>query len=292
MTIEPRSFGTHDGSFHADELTAAALLLLTDQIDRNKIYRTRDPEKLAQCEFVADVGGIYEPAIKRFDHHQSDYKGALSSAGMILAYLKEKGNLTELEYTIFLNALIQGVDAHDNGIETAQPGTATYSAIISNFMPINHEATPAELNQAFNEALDFALSHLKRMRERMAYILSCKEEVKNAMQKGKEVLLFNKPMPWMDAFFEMGGENHPAEFIIMPSGSHWKLRGIPPNLANKMKVRRALPKEWAGLLDEDLKKATGIPGAIFCHKGQFISVWETKTDAEKALETILKRRKR
>jgi uncharacterized UPF0160 family protein len=205
---------------------------------------------------------------------------------MILAYLKDSEKLNELEYTIFLNALIQGVDAHDNGIETAQPGTATYSAIISNFMPINHEATPAELNQAFNDALDFALGHLKRMRERMRYILSCREEVKKAMQKGKEVLVFSKPMPWMDAFFEMGGENHPAEFVIMPSGSHWKLRGIPPNLANKMKVRRPLPKAWAGLLDEDLKKASGIAGAIFCHKGQFISVWETKKDAEKALEII------
>ena len=32
--IRPRSFGTHDGSFHADEVTACALLLLFDLIDR------------------------------------------------------------------------------------------------------------------------------------------------------------------------------------------------------------------------------------------------------------------
>ncbi|MDF2550599.1 MAG: hypothetical protein K0S07_1666, partial [Chlamydiales bacterium] len=30
---QPRSFGTHDGSFHADEVTACALLLLVDLID-------------------------------------------------------------------------------------------------------------------------------------------------------------------------------------------------------------------------------------------------------------------
>jgi uncharacterized UPF0160 family protein len=47
-----------------------------------------------------------------------------------------------------------------------------------------------------------------------------------------------------------------------------------------------LPKEWAGLLEDDLKKVTGIHGAIFCHKGRFISVWETKEDALQALTLV------
>ncbi|MCB1114183.1 MAG: MYG1 family protein [Chlamydiia bacterium] len=292
MKKEPKSFGTHDGSFHADEVTATALLLLTGQIDRDKIFRTRDPKKLDICEFVADVGGIYDPKQKRFDHHQSDYTGTMSSAGMVLKYLKEQKILTTVEAKMFQDTLVSGVDAHDNGIETAQPGTQTYSSVISNFMPINHSATKAELDEAFNKALDLSLGHLSRMKERLAYILSTKEAVKKAMRKGKDVLLFDKPMPWMDAFFELDGEDHPAQFVIMPSGEHWKLRGIPPNMSNKMRVRKPLPKAWAGLLGEDLKKASGIEGAIFCHKGQFISVWETKEDAQKALELILKRRKK
>ena len=37
----PRSVGTHDGTFHADEVTACALLLLFDLVDGNKIIRTR-----------------------------------------------------------------------------------------------------------------------------------------------------------------------------------------------------------------------------------------------------------
>jgi uncharacterized UPF0160 family protein len=53
-----------------------------------------------------------------------------------------------------------------------------------------------------------------------------------------------------------------------------------------MKVRRPLPLAWAGLLDTELKVVTGISGAIFCHKGRFISVWETREDALKALELI------
>lgn len=61
MGLVPRSFGTHDGSFHADEVTACSLLLLFDLIDREKIKRTRDPEELARCDYVCDVGGIYDP---------------------------------------------------------------------------------------------------------------------------------------------------------------------------------------------------------------------------------------
>ena len=58
-----RSVGTHDGSFHADEVTACALLLTFGLIDRDKIVRSRDPKILDECEYVCDVGGIYDPSM-------------------------------------------------------------------------------------------------------------------------------------------------------------------------------------------------------------------------------------
>ncbi|MDN3508230.1 MAG: MYG1 family protein, partial [Simkaniaceae bacterium] len=67
----------------------------------------------------------------------------------------------------------------------------------------------------------------------------------------------------------------------------WKLRGIPPTERMKMQVRHPLPEKWAGLLEEELREVTGIPGAVFCHKGQFISIWETKEDAQKAYEKVM-----
>ena len=117
--------------------------------------------------------------------------------------------------------------------------------------------------------------------------MSCRKDVMQAMTTQASYLFFNRSMPWMDIFFDLGGEKHPAQFVIMPSGDHWKLRGIPPNSQERMKVRNPLPEEWAGLLEEDLQKVSGIPGAIFCHKGRFISVWKTKEDAFLALEKIL-----
>lgn len=57
MQKKLRSCGVHDGTFHADEITACALLMLFDLIDEDKIIRTRDLDVLSTCEYVCDVGG-------------------------------------------------------------------------------------------------------------------------------------------------------------------------------------------------------------------------------------------
>lgn len=291
MNIEtrkiPRSCGTHDGTFHADEVTACGLLMLFDLIDKDKIIRTRDLEKLSKCAYVCDVGGEYEPDRLLFDHHQVDYQGPMSSAGMVLKYLHDSGFVSGPEYEFFNSSLVKGVDAHDNGRDPLIPGYSSFSHVVSNFTPIRHDCTSEEQDEAFRSALDFVYDHLKRLRKRFEYTRSCREIVKACMEKYPKCLLFDQNLPWLEIFFELQGNEHPAIFVIMPSGGHWKLRGIPPTYENRMQVRVPLPKKWAGLLEEDLKKASGIPGAIFCHKGRFISVWETKEDALKALEYTL-----
>lgn len=288
----PRSFGTHDGAFHADEVTACALLLHFGLIDRDKIVRSRDMSLLERCEFMCDVGGVYDPAAKRFDHHQVDYQGEMSSAGMILLYLKDEGIISESIYNFFRNAVIKGVDDHDNGRDPLIPGLCTYSHIIANYVPYAEDTTAETQNDAFYRALDFASGHLRRIYNKLIYMQDCKELVRETMERDRDCLFFDKYIPWLEVFFELGGEEHPAKFIIMPSGEHWKLRGVPPSLKEKMKVRQPLPSDWAGLLEEELKEVSGIPEAIFCHKGRFISVWETKEGAVKALNEVLSREER
>jgi uncharacterized UPF0160 family protein len=285
--MQPRSVGTHDGSFHADEVTACALLLMMDLIDKDKIFRTRDPKILKKCEYVCDVAGEYNSSKKRFDHHQKDYKGNLSSAGMVLLYLKEKKFITEYFYYFLNNSLVKGVDEHDNGKAISQEGVCTFSNLISNFLPIDYNSNAKDRYLAFLDAVEFTYNHLKRLRNRHLYTLDCREKVNLAMQKSIQYLEFEEPLPWMDNFFELGGEKHPALFVIMPTGNHWKLRGIPPSSKDRMKVRKPLPESWLGLRDEELQKVSGIPGAIFCHKGRFISIWENKKDAFMAMNKIL-----
>lgn len=283
----PRSVGTHDGTFHADEVTACALLEFFNLIDHDKIKRTRSMDDLKLCEYVCDVGGIYDSSQKRFDHHQAEYKGPLSSAGMILEYLRSTGVIKQKEFDFINNSLVRGVDAHDNGKDPQIPGFCTFSQVVSNFTPIQYDAPPEMQDAAFLDAESFAVGHIRRLWQRYQYNHSCREIVASAMAEYRDCLIFEKAIPWMDAFFELDGDRHPARFVIMPSGKCWKLRGIPPTSDDKMKVRQPLPEDWAGHLDEDLQKITGIQGALFCHKGRFISVWKTKEDAMLALDKVL-----
>lgn len=281
-----QTVGIHDGRFHADEVTACALLILYGCVEQDKVIRTRDPLLLSKCEYVCDVGGIYDPEQKLFDHHQASYEGELSSAGMVLLYLKDKGMIAQQEFEHLNNNLVLGVDAHDNGRSEMVVGQCTFSHIISNFNPTAYDAPDDELDRAFVSALSFTLGHLERMRDRLKHTLAYHSLVEQAMARATLCMAFDRPVPWLESFFAMGGERHPALFVLMPSDHQWKLRGIPPDFEHRMQVRLPLPLEWAGLLDEELKQASGIEGAVFCHKGRFTSVWETREDALKALKIV------
>jgi len=129
--------GTHNGRFHADEVLACALL--TEIKPHIKIIRTRNPEQLKVCDIVVDVGGVYDPGILRFDHHQKNCKETfnenikipLSSAGMVYKHfgiifienfieniMKEEMNsaIVSEVYNELYYKMFQEVDANDNGV--------------------------------------------------------------------------------------------------------------------------------------------------------------------------------
>merc|ERR1712142_1386422 len=71
--------GTHNGAFHCDEVLACFLLKQLPQYKNAEIIRTRDPKLLEQCDIVVDVGGVYDPAHHRYDHHQRSFKDNMNS---------------------------------------------------------------------------------------------------------------------------------------------------------------------------------------------------------------------
>lgn len=62
--------GTHDGKFHCDEVLACAMLKLLPEYKDAIVKRSRDPVILDSCDIVVDVGGVFDPTIHRYDHHQ------------------------------------------------------------------------------------------------------------------------------------------------------------------------------------------------------------------------------
>lgn len=291
MQRNERSFGTHSGPFHADEVTACALLLFCDCIDLDQIVRTRDSTVLEKCHFVCDVGGVYDPQKRRFDHHQREYTGPKSSAGMVLDYLAQQ-SLISSDFAEHLHQeWITGVDAHDNGRQLHQRGALTFSHIIALRVPCrSSQASDLEMDQAFLEAVQFTLAILWRMQEQFLEQKQARRIVQEAMDHSLEsdsgLLVFSTNTTWLEPFFALGGKNHPAQFIVMPSEQHWKLRAVPPSLDERMDMRRSLPERWLGLQDKELVEACGIKDAVFCHKGGFVSVWKSKEAALQAYHLL------
>ena len=108
---------THGRRFHADEVTAIALLdiLLEDEI---VVTRTRDDETIAIADIVVDVGQLHSPEAMRFDHHHFDKDYELygkSSAGLVWDYIKE---LQDSPLNLSgIDQLIKEVDEQDTGIK-------------------------------------------------------------------------------------------------------------------------------------------------------------------------------
>src|SRR5262245_38094078 len=61
---------THSGGFHADELLSS--VVLTRLFPAARITRSRSPDWITPSgdRIIYDVGGIYDPEARIFDHHQ------------------------------------------------------------------------------------------------------------------------------------------------------------------------------------------------------------------------------
>jgi uncharacterized UPF0160 family protein len=69
-------------------------------------------------------------------------------------------------------------------------------------------------------------------------------------------------------------------FVVHPrfGDTKWNIstmRANPTGFEN----RKSFPEKWAGLRDEELEKASGVSGAVFCHNARFLAVAKTKEAA-------------
>ncbi|KAL7061218.1 hypothetical protein AAHC03_010036 [Spirometra sp. Aus1] len=140
--------GTHDGTFHCDEVLAIAMLKQLPEYKNADIIRTREMAKLGTCDIVVDVGGLFDASSHRYDHGQPSFNLTikdfhphlepvvkLSSAGLIYAHFGKRiiseiaGRLysdADLE-TLFnqvYKSFISEVDAIDNGVPISDSPTA------------------------------------------------------------------------------------------------------------------------------------------------------------------------
>lgn len=276
---------THSGPFHADDVMAWALLTVFHDAPL-ELRRTRDRDAIEAAHLVFDVGGRFDPAERRFDHHQAAYTGRLSSAGMVLEWLEARGRV-EPELADRLRAgAVHYVDDVDNGRRVPDPAVPCFSRIVD---AIGAQAASAEqFDELFGVAAEVGAAWIRGQRAvlhrvRAAYAL-VRAQMEEAVAEGRNALLFDDYLKWQEPYFALGGEDHPTEYCLFPgTDGSWRIVAIPP-VQDDFGQKRSLPKAWAGLTGDELVEVVGVSDARFCHKNLFLAVFETRAGALEALD--------
>ncbi|KAI1188616.1 metal-dependent protein hydrolase [Nemania serpens] len=165
--------GTHNGHFHADEALAVHMLRQLPTYASASLVRTRDPALLATCHTVVDVGGEYDAAQNRYDHHQRTFTTTfpgrptkLSSAGLVYLHFgralvsRQLGQAEDSEdvgvvWRKMYECFIEALDAHDNGISSYDPDALAAAGIEKRFSKggFGLGAVVGRLNSNWNDTL-------------------------------------------------------------------------------------------------------------------------------------------
>lgn len=289
---------THVAPHHGDDAMSMAILsmLLGKPL---LVYRTRNEQEIQKAAAVGativDVGGVYDPAKLRFDHHQRDFAEMrsdgtkYSSAGLLW---KEYGvkicttfcleGQAEEAAKLVDEYLIRGIDAADYGVRL--PGDAwSISSVLGGCNRTYKERVtpdPYALNaqvgddDIFLEACELAAFMLWRAIEQAASVLYGRREVEKAVQdaEGRIMILPEFIGGWIQTVLATAnpksGEILYGVYQDIQGG--WKVQAIPPSADTMNLQRKPLPKAWRGLNGTALQEATGVADAIFCHAGGFI----------------------
>ena len=289
---------THSGKFHADDAWAVAVLkVLFPDAD---IIRTRDPATIEAADFAVDVGGIWDPATGRFDHHQKGFGGArqsgvpYASAGLVwreygarcvaalaLAHCGHQlpdDKAREMAYGIDAD-VVQYLDLSDVGAAKSAPGGYGLSAVISGYntnwldeQRLGYgEAADAYRLAQFHRAMAVLTDvMLNAVRYRLGALLALEQVRQGELLNGGRVLfLKNGALPWGQVVRK---EMPKVLFVISHNLAEQRhmLHTVSVS-AESFEARADLPEAWAGLRDAELAAVTGVPDAGFCHNGRFIA---------------------
>ena len=212
---------THSGKFHADDVLAWAMLSLFLE-QKCTLIRTRDPEILQRADIVFDVGGEYNVQNKRFDHHQNDYQGPLSSAGMILHWLFQEGNISDKLYIRLKSQIVDYVDDVDNGRRQPDIHVPCFTQIVEslNKNVVSNEDFDSQFLKAAHLASLFlngiVQEEIAAQEAETLVLLAMKEADKQACS----LLEFPKYLSWKGTYFANGGQEeaifcHKNRFIAV-----------------------------------------------------------------------------
>lgn len=286
------NIATHSGAFHADDVAALAVLQLL--YPEARVTRTREPSIIAAADVAVDVGGEWDPARGRFDHHQKGFDGkrangvVYASAGLVWAEFgvalvqKLAPNLSAADAAAIAAAvdheLMQHLDMADTGASAGAEGYFGLSALVSAFNSTSKEdaALGPQLahnarNRRFREAVELVQVLLSRVIAQLVDEHLGQEAVRSAprIADGRILVLPNSGLSWSKV---VCNEMPDVLFVLYPDSTdaQYQVRTVPVE-PSSFTARKDLPKAWAGLRDHELAAVCGVVDAVFCHNGRFIA---------------------
>ena len=300
---------THNGSFHTDDVFAAAALSLwlEKKGEDFEIIRSRDEEVIKGADYVFDVGGIYDESKNRFDHHQPGGAGKrpalrslgegeengieYSSFGLIWKKIGEDLVGDREAVDIIDSRLVAPIDAHDNGIDLVEKKHVISPYLIQDFfraMCPTWREDKLNVDDMFLKSVEIAKQILSREIIHAKDVALASKSIREIYDKSedKRILIFDKNYTSSEALAELPE----VMFAVYPrsSDNYWGMKATRDNYKS-FKNRKDLPKEWSGLRGEELQKVTGVEDAVFCHRALFMAVAESKEGAIKLAELALSR---
>jgi len=277
---------THNSSFHTDDIFAVATLLLVES--NLEIIRTRDKEKINSADYVVDVGFINDASRQRFDHHQPGGAGVrengIQYASFGLVWKAYGSQLTggEREAGLIDRELAQPVDAHDNGmaiVEYKFLGVRDY-AIGDYFSSFIESRDTEHLNQVFVQCVGMAKELLLREIRIAKKTIADQDKVSaiyNVSQDKRVIVLDAELSGWR----EILAKTPEALYAVHPRpDGNWGINCVPDFSKPQFGVnRKSFPVEWGGKAGEDVQSISGVPDALFVHRGLFMASAKTKDGA-------------
>lgn len=295
---KPVSLITHNSKFHVDDIFACATLQLV--LDKKntpyKIIRTRDESIITTGDYVFDVGGIYDPATNRFDHHQTAGAGVrengipYASFGLVWKHFGTELCSAEIAQEIDVK-IASGIDALDNGISISKliyPDVfpLDFGDIASSFKPSWKDTTESGFDKGFLEIVSIAKKFLEREIVYLEEFKEAEQLVEQAYQNAtdKRIIILDQYSPGKSKL-----ALHPEPlFVIYPNtiNNTWMVNTVRDDEAEFIN-RKDFPEEWAGLRDKELVQVSGVVDALFCHKGLFLVAAKSREGAIALAEIAL-----
>jgi uncharacterized UPF0160 family protein len=288
-------------------------------------FAPRDAALLARADFTVDVGGVWDAAKGRFDHHQRGFDGARSrtddggqpvraegyaSAGLVWrefgsAYVgqvaQSLGHAVDSQVVTRIAAdvdaaLVRYIDLVDNGEADVAPGVFGLSSQLAllNTTWLEEKSLDADAVEKlqlerFREAMALVDRSLRRFVLRSIGQVLAADTVRHSerLLDGRVLLLAEGGMPWTRVVVD---EMPDVLLVIYPETGRpqYQIRTVPATHGS-FDSRMDLPREWAGLRDQELAKVTGVADAVFCHLNLFIGGAKTLEGALKMAELALQR---